>query len=223
VSHTPDRARTRERFLNVDTANISDVLEDLGHSNQALSPDIAAVAGTRLAGWAYTLLGAMVPYEGNGDPRKMEACHGIGPHEVSVWSGRADGVCYFGELIAVGMMQRGSAGALVDGGVRDVRVLREHGFPVFARYHSPVQSIRRWKVTEWQVAVTLPGATTGLVTVNPGDFVAADEDGVVVVPAHLVEDVLSRAEAITQTEQQVRAALRDGLTLAEALDRFGHV
>ena len=61
----------------------------------------------------------MTPYAGKGDPEKMKACQGIAPGDVSVWSGDGEGICYFGELIAVGMQDRGSVGALVDGGIRD--------------------------------------------------------------------------------------------------------
>lgn len=218
-----DKTSIRERFLTVDTANIADVLDELGAADQGLSPDFEAVSGERLAGWAYTITGQMAPYEGVGDERKMHACQGIGPDEVSVWAGNGSGVCYFGELIAVGMRQRGSVGALVDGGLRDTRWLRQHGFAAFARYRSSIQSIGRWRVTDWQVPVYLPGATTARVVVRPGDFLAADEDGAIVVPDALVDDVLARSEAMTRTEVTVREALQDGMSLADALDRFGHV
>ncbi|MBO0850428.1 MAG: RraA family protein, partial [Pseudonocardia sp.] len=71
---------------------------------------------------------------------------------------------------------RGAVGALVDGGVRDLKWLRRHGFPVFGRYRTPVQSIGRWRVTGAQEPVYLRGATSRWVTVHPGDFVLADED-----------------------------------------------
>jgi 4-hydroxy-4-methyl-2-oxoglutarate aldolase len=218
-----DRSAIRARFLAVDTANAADVLDELGLSDQGLASDFYAVSGERLAGWAYTITGQMAPYEGSGDERKMQACQGIGADEVSVWSGNGRGICYFGELIAVGMMQRGSVGAIVDGGLRDTRALREHGFAAFARYQTSVQSIGRWRVTDWQVPVYLRGATTQWVVANPGDFVVADEDGALVIPDAVVDEVLERAEAMTQAEVSVREALKAGMSLADALERFGHV
>ncbi|MPZ95908.1 MAG: RraA family protein [Propionibacteriales bacterium] len=218
-----EREEIRDRFLLVDTANVADVLDDLGLPDQGLSPEFQAASGTRLAGWVYTIAGQMMAYAGSGDTRKMEACNGIGPHEVSVWSGDGEGVCYFGELIALGMAQRGSTGALVDGGVRDTRALRDHEFPVFARYRSSVQSIGRWRVTAWQVAVAVAGATSRRVIVYPGDFVVADEDGAIVVPHDRVAEVLDRSEAMTRSEVSVREALRAGMSLSDALDQFGHV
>ncbi|OJU36139.1 MAG: aldolase [Rhizobiales bacterium 68-8] len=165
----------------------------------------------------------MVPYEGLGDPAKMKACQGIGADEVSVWSGDGEGICYFGELIALGMKERGSVGALVDGGIRDVRWLNEHKFPVFARYRTPVQSIGRWKVTDVQTPVYVRGATVDYVTVSPGDFVLGDEDGAIVIPSKLIDKVLADSEALTQKEVQIRQELSKGLTLSEALQKFGHI
>lgn len=223
MSVQEQRTSVRERFLEVDTSNVADVLDDLGLPHQGLSPAFRPESGSRLAGWAYTIRGQMAPFEGGGDPVKMQACAGIGPDEVSVWSGDGEGVCYFGELIALGMAERGSVGALVDGGVRDIRWLREHGFPVFATYRTPIQSIGRWRVTEWQEPVYVAGATSSRVTVRPGDFILGDEDGCLVVPGEHVEEVLERAEALTRTEIDVREALRAGSSLAECLERFGHV
>jgi 4-hydroxy-4-methyl-2-oxoglutarate aldolase len=213
----------RQRFLQVDTSCVADALDEQDLPDQGLHPDIQPLSGERLAGWAFTISGEMARYPGNGDLAKMTACGQIEPDEVSVWAGGGQGICYFGELIALGMAQRGSVGALLDGGARDVRWLREHNFPVFARYRTPIQSIGRWRVTGYQQPVRLPGATVPRVEVRPGDFVLADQDGVLIVPDEHVERVLSRAEELTDTETQIRAALRAGSTLAQCLRKYGHV
>jgi 4-hydroxy-4-methyl-2-oxoglutarate aldolase len=220
-----DKEAIRLRFLKVDTSNVADVLDNLGYMNQGLAADFAPYPSTagRLAGWAYTIRGQMTPYPLGGDSEKMKACQGLRPGEISVWSGDGDGICYFGELIAIGMKERGCAGALVDGGIRDVSWIGRHGFPVYARYRTPVQSIARWKVNAWQVTTFLRGATTNLVRVDPGDFILADEDGAIVVPAVIVHDVLAEAERLTMKEKQIRAELAKGMSLAAALEKFGHV
>ena len=223
----PDHAETiRRRFLTVDTSNVADVLDTLDLPDQGLAPSFApfpAGAG-KLAGWAFTIRGQMAPYElGGGDADKMRACAELTPGSVSVWSGGGEGVCFFGELIAIGMRERGSVGALVDGGVRDVAWLAQLDYPVYARYRTPIQSIGRWKVTGWDVPVSLPGATTHTVSVRPGDFILADDDGAIVIPAGVVEEVVERAEAMGLHEQKVRSALAEGMPLADALQRFGHV
>jgi regulator of RNase E activity RraA len=178
----------------------------------------------KLAGRAFTIRGQMAPYSrGGGDPEKMAACAELTPDSVSVWGGGGDGVSFFGELIAIGMKERGCVGALVDGGVRDLGWLGDLGFPVYARYRTPIQSIGRWKVTAWGTPVSLPGATARHVEVNPGDFVLADEDGALVIPAAVVEEVLKQAETIGAKERKIRGDLAAGLSLADALDKYGHV
>lgn len=219
------KRKIRERFLAVDTSNVADVLDQIGLPNQGLAagfrpfPDTAS----KLAGWAYTIRGQMAPYDGTGDAAKMQACNGIGADEVSVWSGDGEGICYFGELIALGMKERGCVGALVDGGVRDVRWIGEHHFPVYARYRTAVQSIGRWRVTGSQEPVYLCGATNERVVINPGDFVLCDEDGGIVIPEADVVRVLEAAEELTRKEILIRREIAGGMTLQQALDKYGHV
>jgi regulator of RNase E activity RraA len=224
---TPDERRDlRQRYLNVDTANVADILDELGHPDLGLSPAFWPIRERleKMAGWAYTIRGQMTPYPGTGDPKKMEAVSGIGPDELSIWSGGgAEGVCFFGELIARGMQHRGSVGALVDGGIRDIEWLARMNYPVFARYRTPVQSIGRWQVNAWQVPVYLPGATSARVVIRPGDFVLADFDGAIVIPAELATEVLIKAEALTEKEQRIREDLDAGATLPDVLARYGHV
>lgn len=220
-----DREAIRQRFLAVDTSNVADVLDTLGLFNQGLSSVLSPYPANsgKLAGWAYTIRGQMSPYELGGDPDKMKACAGVSAGDVTVWSGDGEGICYFGELIAIGMKERGCVGSLVDGGIRDIRWIAEQQFPVFARYRTPVQSIARWKVNGWQVPVSVRGATSQWVTVNPGDFVLGDEDGALVIPNEVLNTVLLEAERLTERERDIRAELQAGLSLAEALAKYGHV
>jgi 4-hydroxy-4-methyl-2-oxoglutarate aldolase len=219
------REEVRQRYLKVDTSNVADVLDTLGLFDQGLACDFTAYSATagRMAGWAYTIRGQMTPYPLGGDADKMKACAGLSASEISVWSGNGEGICYFGELIAIGMKERGCVGALVDGGVRDLRWIGSLDFPVFARYRTPVQSIGRWKVNACQVEVSIRGATRSLISVRPGDFILGDEDGVIVIPHELAITVLEEAERLTHKEEQIRAELKKGLTLADALAKFGHV
>ena len=215
----------RQRYLKVDAATVADVLDTLGYFHQGLGPAFAPYppAAGKLAGWAYTICGEMRPYSGSGDPDKMKAVDALKPGCVSVWSGSGEGICFFGELIALGMKLRGATGALVDGGIRDIEWIAKQKFPVYARYRTPVQSIGRWKVTAWQVPAYLPGATKQHVIVNPGDFVLGDTDGVVVVPYDAIEKVLNEAERLTATEVRIRADLDAGATLEQVLAKYGHV
>lgn len=214
----------RERYQAIDTANVADVLDTLGLFDQGLAPSFKPYTqAPRLAGWAFTIRGQMVPGPQGGDARKMQACHEISEGEISVWSGDGHGICYFGELIAIGMRERGSVGSLVDGGIRDIHWLDKLAFPVFAAYRTPVQSIGRWQVTGWQEPVWMSGATKPFVSVAPGDFILGDADGVIAIPAGVVEQVLVEAERLTRQEARIRTELAGGLSLAQALEKYGHV
>ncbi len=201
------------------------MLDTLGLFDQGLSSAFTPFPanGGKLAGWAYTIRGQMSPYALGGDPDKMKACAGVCAGDVTVWSGDGEGVCYFGELIAIGMKERGCVGSLIDGGIRDIRWIAEQAFPVFARYRTPVQSIARWKVNGWQVPVSIRGATSQWVQVRPGDFVLGDEDGVLVIPHEVLDTVLLEAERLTEQERSIRVELQQGLSLADALAKYGHV
>ncbi|NUA30304.1 RraA family protein [Cupriavidus basilensis] len=220
-----ERETIRQRFLLVDTSNVADVLDTLGLFDQGLSSAFTPFPayGGKLAGWAYTIRGQMSPYALGGDPDKMKACAGVSAGDVTVWSGDGEGICYFGELIAIGMKERGCVGSLIDGGIRDIRWIAAQAFPVFARYRTPVQSIARWKVNGWQVPVSIRGATSQWVQVRPGDFVLGDEDGVLVIPHEVLDTVLIEAERLTEQERSIRVELQQGLSLADALAKYGHV
>ena len=219
------RDSLRARYLRVDTATVADVLDALGLPDQGLAPQFAPYPANaaRMGGWAYTIRGKMTRYAGSGDPQKMKAVDGLGRGELAVWSGEGWGVCFFGELIALGMKRRGCAGALVDGGVRDIEWIEKRRLPVYARYHTPVQSIGRWRVTAWQLPVDMPGAHSKRVRVKPGDFVLADADGVIVIPARVAEKVLEQAERLTAKEVRIRRDLGSGASLEDVLKKYGHV
>lgn len=206
-----------------DTANVADVLDAMGLPNQALSTRFRPLSGTRIGGWVFTLHGSDVDVRPGKDALKFEALSHVGPDEVTVWAGSESGACFLGELIAVGLAERGCVGALVHGGTRDLRWLDRHRFPVFGTYRSPLQSAGRWSVRAYQVDVRLPGATGEEVVVSPGDFVLGDEDGCVVVPAAAVEHVLVETERLTRHEIDIRRALADGMSLAECLETYGKV
>ena len=137
----------RQRYLKVDASTVADVLDTLGYFHQGLGPTFAPYppAAGKLAGWAYTICGEMRPYSGSGDPDKMKAVDALKPGCVSVWSGSGEGVCFFGELIALGMKSRGVAGALVDG-----MAAASDGSLLFAQEQSN-SIIRVWPDGRWWV------------------------------------------------------------------------
>jgi regulator of RNase E activity RraA len=209
----------RERFLQVTTAALTDVLDERGAREQTLPPSIRPlVPGTRLAGQAFTVAGEPAAIEDwDATIRKTLAMLGAVPAgHVACYSTGMDHAAHFGELSATSLQARGAAGCVIDGGCRDTRFIVATGYPVFTRFVTPEDSTWRWQVTATQVPITI-----GRVVVEPGDWVVGDDDGVVVVPHSVAADALTAAEAKVQTESLIRDAVGDGVTPLEAYERYG--
>jgi regulator of RNase E activity RraA len=214
-----------ELLLKAGTAVIADVFDSFGLLPPVLADTIGPITPRpSFAGPAYTIGGTSVVSNETGDRAKLAAIDAMPPGAVPVWAG-ADirGVCCFGDLLAEAMNARGCAGVVVDGGVRDTGYLRELGLPVLARYRTPAQAIGRWKVTAHQVPVQVRGGLQEWITVDPGDIVVADEDGVIVIPSAQLQGVQDKVAEWAGTEEESRAAIRDGMPLLTALERFGHL
>jgi 4-hydroxy-4-methyl-2-oxoglutarate aldolase len=110
----------------------------------------------------------------------------------------------FGELLATSVMTRGCAGVVVDGGVRDVADLRRMGLPVWSRVIHAAGTVKKSPGS-----VNLP-VTCGGVTVDPGDVVVADDDGVVIVDRQRVAEVLEAVRARLGREEETRSRLAAG-------------
>ena len=209
----------RERFDAIYTAALADVLDAHGLRTQTLPPAIRPLeAGTRLAGQAFTVLGRPAATEDHDLAiRKVLAMLGEVPAgQVAVYACNQEFAAHLGELSVTSLKSRGVAGCVLDGGCRDIGFIRKEGFPVFCRFVTPEDSTWRWELEATQVPVTI-----GTVSVEPGDWVVGDDDGVVVVPGAIAETVLGEAERKVGTEDEIRAAVRNGMPPLEAYERYG--
>ena len=109
-----------------------------------------------------------------------------------------------GELIVTALMKKGVQGVIIDSGIRDVQQIRDMRFPIWTR---KVTSQGTTKIKGgWVNAL----ATCGGVTVEAGDLIAADDDGVVVVKQEDLQSTLDSAKARLQKEKETRAKIASG-------------
>jgi 4-hydroxy-4-methyl-2-oxoglutarate aldolase len=100
----------------------------------------------------------------------------------------------------------------------------EAGFPVFSRFSSCTFSRNRRRLIDYEIPIRVSGHLTKWVTVNPGDFVFGDADGILVIPRELTVEVLEAAERVREHEEWQREQLSAGVPRREVykIDRYAH-
>jgi 4-hydroxy-4-methyl-2-oxoglutarate aldolase len=209
---------TWARIGAINPSAVSDILHARGlhhhvmrHDIQALSPD-GRIAGIARTMSSQPLVGA--PEPGREYELLFAAIDGLDAGEVLVTDDM--GCCVWGELCAEAAMRRGGNGAVIDGFTRDSADIVKLGFPLFCRGRHMSDMLYHRRITALNEPVVCGG-----IAVRPGDLVLGAEDGVLVVPAALIDGVVSEAYEKLQTESKVRVALRDGMTAGDAYRRFG--
>jgi regulator of RNase E activity RraA len=176
---------------------------------------------TKFAGFARTV--QLKKDEGNQDPNALsgmlEAIDQGSADSVYVMTVEdGDDIAGMGGLMGTAMAARGYAGAVIDGGVRDVAYLRKIGFPVYAKGIVPSTSVHHYRFAGGQVPVACNG-----VPVNPGDIVVADSDGVVVVPRAEAQKILALAQQMDFKEHSMYPVIEQMKSIVEAVKKFGRL
>ncbi len=175
-------------------------------------PDVVLIGRCRTTLWADMAHVDPEPYK-----LELVAVDACRPDDVLVCAANGSmrsGI--WGELLSTAALNAGCVGVVIDGAVRDVAQMRQMGFPVFARGRCPYDSRDRQRVIDFDVPVEIDG-----VSIHPGDLIAADQDGVVIVPQAVEASVVLAAWNKVHAENEVRDAIRDGMSATKAFETFG--
>lgn len=179
------------------------------HRVQAIdAPMLAVCTGACIAGPATT---ARAKPDDNAAVHR--AVHAAGPGDVLVIDGGQDRTrAMFGDILADACRRKGIAGVIVRGAVRDVASLRAIGFPVWS---TSIHSASAAKT--WPGEVNVP-ISWGDIDIRPGDWIVADDDGVVTVPSNCVARVIPAAAAHGRKEEAIRARIARGESTCAIFD-----
>lgn len=199
------------------TTLLADICKERG-IRCMLPPELKAVSKGKILGMAKTLdlRPVQTPDEWKGIYTALKSYDFVRPGDVIMARNQVQGTAYFGELNANIAIRSGAVGAVVDGLTRDSAPVQHLEFPVYARgtYSSDIKY-------EGTVASMNMPITIGDVTINNGDIVFADQDGIAVIPAGLWPEIAAEAIDSMRREFDVRHAVMVGEDLDAILNRLG--
>ena len=205
---------TRELYAPV----VGDILDDLGFPHQFLPQSIQPMREEmKLAGRAMPV----VMIDVFGKQKKpfgllTEALDQLQPGEIYLASGGEMRCAYWGEILTATAKKRGAVGAVINGFHRDTPKVLEQNWPVFSRGRFAQDSAVRTQVVDFRCPIEV-----GQVSVQPGDLIFGDLDGVVVVPKKVEAEVIERALAKARGEKLVRKEIENGMSSTAAFKKYG--
>ncbi len=196
----------RELLMKVSTPNVSDAM----HRARAMEGVYPLVRGKKVVGKAVTVSTM------DGDWAKtVEAINVAGEGDVLVIKCSGDSAAVWGELATRSCINRKIAGVIIDGAVRDVDDIRALDYPVFARREVPNAGEPKG-FGEINVKIICGG-----IEVNPGDWIIADDNGVMVLPKQRAYEIARRALEVKKAEDRIRGEIEEkGRTLADVVELY---
>ena len=189
-----------KEFEAVPTPFISDAMKRFG-AMRGLRPVVKA---KRVAGPAYT-----VKTLGGDWGKVVKAVDLANPGDVIVVDAQGIDVAVWGELATMSAIKKGIKAVVIDGGIRDSDDIQRLGFPVWARHVVPNAGEPHGH-GRLQESIACAGQP-----VSPGDFIVADEIGVVVVPRERAFEILQKSREISLKEKRYKEGIKKGKTLSE--------
>ncbi|MBB5753993.1 RraA family protein [Prosthecomicrobium pneumaticum] len=210
---------TADRLAACYTGVVHDVMRAMGLKDFTLPAELRPILPEkRIAGPAFTIEGMTDASAAAHDT--LLAWTGLlsKAPRGSIWVCQPNDriVAHMGELSAETLKNKGVRGCIVDGYIRDVDFLLEIGFQAWSRGFTPRDIVSWWLPKATEVPITI-----GDVEIRSGDYMVADRDGAIRVPAAIVEAVIEKAEVAIGTENLVRKAILEGVDPQEAYLRYG--
>jgi regulator of RNase E activity RraA len=210
-----------EGFRQAEVASVADAIEQLYGRQNYMHHDMRALFKTKFAGPAVTVLLKKEEHkEGSAASQGMIDAIDSSPAGSVYVIVVEDGLNYgaVGGLMATTMKIRGFAGAIVDASIRDLPQIQRIQFPIYSRGVSPGTTVGHYRCTGVNVPVTCAG-----IQVRPKDIIAADEDGVVVIPIEKAAEILKKAQELDYTEHAMYPFIERFKSLKEAIAKFGRI
>lgn len=207
------------RLARLDVADVADQFDRFGLVPPVLARELHHIGVNRkFCGPAYCIAGHKLNTSGwlamPTDPDTLYASldERVPAGSVLLYAtGGYDDCAVFGGATGISLRQRGVAGVIVDGAVRDVHELRGTGLPVLARAISAIRFTGRFAVTAVDVAIELRGLA-GTVQAMTGDLVLCDADGAIVVPGGLAEHIVGATEVAAAISARMKAEVMRGVS-----------
>ncbi len=203
-----------EEFKKLDTCCLSDAMDRLGIPCGLMGIK-GVIPGSVLCGRAFTV--HYVPC-GTAKGTVGDFLDDVAPGEVVVIdNGGRTYATVWGDLMSILATRKKIAGTVIDGVCRDVPTIRRLGYSIFTKGTYMVTGKDRVECDGINVPVSVSG-----VRVNPGDLVAGDDTGVVVIPQEKAQAVLKVAKEIAQKEAMIEEYMEKGLPLREAREKVSY-
>ena len=211
-------AQIMAEFRKVSTGNLSDAVEEATGQRGAMVHDMKPIFKTKIVGRAYT---ALLRRVFKNDPRTypnyaLQILDEAPAGSILVYV-LEDGleIAGIGNLMATTAKVRELAGAVIDGGARDIEEITEIGFPVFSRSVTPVTSVGKLVSISKNETVLCGG-----IRVRPGDYLMGDWDGVVVVPVEAVPRVVELLHHYDEKESKMIPLIKEKKSMLKALELY---
>ena len=202
-------------FSTLSSPVISDIMDDLDISHNIINIE-SIVSGKSICGRAVTVTAEPTN-------EKLSTGHII----EAIDKGKENDIlfinapnvkrgCVVGEILSTAAKRNNMSGIIVNGGVRDIELIKKLSFPVYSRYVSNEGPMGRITTTEYQKPIKI-----GVVNMKPNDIIFADDDGIVVIPQEKAEIILRKSKEYMETEKLVKKKVEDGEPLSDAAKLIG--